>query len=506
MAETGCTDSFKSLHFAVSIAFHCIQQSFARILSIFDVLVLVSWGPIWSDPSNESFWLLSDILCYSRFLVVNIALSYASSGGIWPDALLLLCQVGSIGLLLDIVSSRCVLYVSMIFTSLEFIVVFWSGERRRQRRMWIHNATFRISTLSRNPFHRSRRRSLLLPLVQRQEANEGKARYKEGDVSPLRGELNIVKVNKSLSSSFVDIIPKVSGHSADRRIVHVHCLYRMRGNAPRTIVFLHQFGGGTFTWQTVMAELSEREKSFNLLAFDRVAHGMTFFSSDPLDTGRDESTPVSEEVITFQDAVNMADFDSSLIDLSLDQLGCSGSESSLFFVASGGAGAKVALDYVENNPRRKVDGIALISPYGLKTDGFPSVLKAVATAQVGRALTMSMAMSEVTGVIPRRSWQSRNVPKPLLEVYRASIETPEWEDAMLNLLQRPIKGTYKDPQCPVLLISGEFDHFVESPDEYENLSQIFSSLHSWVVIPKCGAAAQEESPSQVCDQLLDFIR
>ena len=498
MALFGCAENARVVHFAVSLIAELSLQNFARILSVVDVLTLVSWSPILSEPSTEEFRSISDFSCYFRFVVVNITTFFSKSPGVWPDSLLALTQIGSVVLLYYAISSAYLFDVSLLFILCEFSAVFWSGDRRRQRRSWIHNASFRISRLARNPFSRSTRRSLLLPLV---KADESPRDIAGRSLSPTR-ETNAtaaVQVNGNLVSAFVDIIPEVSGYKAEKRVVHVHCMYRFRNRAPVTVVFLHQFGSGTFTWHMLMTELAERA-NFNLLAFDRVGHGLTF-SSELIETSED-MTPISEDlslVTHFQDAVNKPSFDSSLIEQILKFLG---QTQPLVLVSSGGAGARLAIDYAAMRPF--VKGVVLIAPYQLRTDGFPSVLKSVATAQVGRALTVAMARSEVCDVIPRRSWGSGNIPAPLLQAYRESADNPGWEDAMLNLLQRPIEGSVQDPHCPVLIISGQEDHFVESAEEYSEIAKEFENS-SLIQLRHCGAAPQEEVPNQVCGHLIAFV-
>ena len=491
MSQFECSDNTRSARFALSLITEYSQQNISRILTLLDLLSLVSWSPFWDVPSKESFSLVCDLLCFSRFAVLNLVISFAKSVGIWPDVLLILVELGSIVLLSDLLESQRLYNLSILFISLEFVSVFWGGERRRQRRLWVHNATFRISELRRNPFNRSSRRSLLLPLLEERRDPRFAEEAPHGEISPVRSHTEILKISEWISSCFVDVIPEAPGQEIEGTKMHVHCIFHITSSTNTTLVFLHQFGGGAFTWHALLSKFSE-EDSFNLVAFDRIAHGLTFFSQS--------LTPA------YQSAIIRDDFDSTMVDKVLDSLFKGPASTNVVFVACGGAGARVALDYIQLSGKHKVKGIVLISPYGLaKSDGFPSLLKSVATAQVGRALAVSMARSEVSEVIPRRSWDNRRVPDAVLQAYRESVETPGWEDSMLSLLQRPIKGTVPDPGCRVLILCGDNDHLQESPSEYLDLREKFLSETSFIVLNQCGASPQEEQPITVCEQIRAFV-
>ena len=492
---TECASGFQ---FACSFVKELLKQTAGRLVSVADLLVLVSWSPFWSVPKQEPAYPLADLLCYLRVLAVNVAVAFRNSAGIWPDVLLVMTHLLSAVVLSDTFLDSDLYLITLFVTALEFVLVFFSGERRRQRKLWTHNATFRISQLTRNPFQRSTRRSLLLPLLNRRPNS-----HDESD------DVNVVKLHGEIASSFVDITPEVSGHHAEKRILHVHCLTSGNSRARATVVFLHQFGSGAFTWQPVLADLTNER--LNVIAFDRAAHGLTF-ASEPLLESREASvhtTPLGDEEIPtvhFSDAVNTHRFEVELVDALISNFVTGGEDRPIFLVAAGGAGAKIALDYTINSVRKsKVRGLVFVSPFDMSTDGVPSVLKSVVAAQVGRALVVSMAKSEVTDVLVRRSWESKPIPSSITEAYKKSVETPGWEDAMLNLLKRP-----SDPQqipplsVPVLVIAGACDHFIESIDEYRDFAARFPNS-AFEVIPKVGASPQEEKPKDVSRLIRAFI-
>lgn len=483
-------------------------QLSVRLLSVVDLVCLCTWSPVWVTPSQEPFGDVCDLLCYMRFVSLNVARSFSQSANIWPDLLVGLSQILSAVVLSDVVFNSTVLYVSLGLVAAEFVISVFSSERRRQRNLWAHNAAFRISSFRRNPFQRSARRSLLLPLLHPNR----RAKIDVSTETQTIPDPIAVQLNEQILSSFVDIIPEVSGHNPEKRILHVHCLFSTKGDAcTTTFVFIHQFGSGAFTWQSVMADLAQ--SNVNLIAYDRMAHGLTFASEPILDVPRSEFLDVTpsdddmRETLNFQDVVNTSSFDVEMIDILVDKLGCSSER--LFLVACGGAGARIAIDYISRSPRSsQVGGLLLVSPYNLESDGIPSVLRSMAAAQIGRALLVSMAKSEVTDVILRRSWESKEIPQSLVDAYHKAVETPGWEDAMTSLLKRPRDGTEQaslsSATCPVKIVVGEKDHFVESLDSYKDIIRNVSKS-SLTVISKTGASPQEEQPHEVSSIISSFI-
>lgn len=460
-----------------------------------------------------------DFIVYLRVLLVNLVVSFKKSSGIWPDTLVLAVSVSSLLVLYDLILSYPLYNVSSMVIAAEFASVFWSPDRRRQRKLWTHNATFRISQFTRNPFQRSIRRSLLLPLINRRRFQDT-LRQEEPSTPPppvlhveesqLLDTSATLHIKDGLISSFLDVAPPARGHNAERRILHLHCVHSQPCvSAKALVVFLHQFGSGAFTWQSVMGELAQGGR-MDLLAYDRMAHGLTF-ASEPLVESHDsvdDTTPVSEDlslVSHFSDIVNRPGYQVELFSHVISSKAGSLSRS-IILVAAGGAGAQLAVDYAAQNPH--VSKLVFVSPYMFQTGGISSVLRSVVAAQVGRALVVSMAKSEVTDVIPRRSWLSHQVPETILDAYRKAVEVPGWEDAMLNLLQRPVAELPSLPdsvsRIPAMLISGQGDNFTTSPSEYGEFSARFSNMRS-VCVEGSGAAPQEEDPQKVAKLISQFV-
>ena len=495
-----------SVRFALELIGEFTIQSAVRILTILDLVLLSSWSPVWTSPSLEPLASIADCACYTRFICLNVARSFKFSTSIWPDAVATIACLVSIVVLSDVLFNYELYYASFFIISLEFGFSVLSAERRRQRKLWTHNATFRISNQfrRRNPFQRSIRKSLLRPLLPVPTDVEA-------------GAHDIHLEGGKLISSFMDVIPEVKGRNPEKRILHVHCLFsypepKSSSDNP-TIVFLHQFGSGAFTWQYVMADLRERLPNANLIAFDRTAHGLTF-PSDPILPERSVSdildvTPTDEEnveTVSFQDSVNSSNFEIALIDNIVSSRHRDGAP--LVIVSCGGSGANLALAYAsQSDYKSELAGIVVVSPYLTESDGIPSVLRSVASAQVGRALLVSMAKSEVTDVILRRSWDSSEIPSSLVEGYKKAVEMPLWEELMVKILKRPL-FTNVDKKliaCPVVVVSGERDHFVDDKDHYTRWSSDFPKCHN-IRIPMCGASPQEENPHEVSVIINNFIR
>jgi pimeloyl-ACP methyl ester carboxylesterase len=498
--------------FAFELIGEFIIQSLVRICSVIDLVTLTSWSPLWIRPAQEPLAAVSDSLCYLRFASLNLARSFRNSTSIWPDALVVVVSVVSLVVLSDILFDSTLYWTSLVIVGSELASSVLSVERRRQRKLWTHNATFRISQLQRNPFQRSIRKSFLRPLLKNRRTDDASVQT-NNDLET--GGTNEIRLDGKLTSSFIDITPEARGPNPEKRILHVHCLFstlpRLETSPTVTIIFIHQFGSGSFTWQYVMSELCEIMPSANLIAFDRVAHGLTF-PSDPLipeERPLVDLTPLGdEETVNFQDVVCSSDFDIELIDSILDSRIRYDDKSPIVLVSCGGSGANLAIAYASKSVRKSsVAGLVIISPYSTETDGIPSVLKSVASAQVGRALLVSMAKSEVTDVILRRSWESKDIPSSLVEAYKRAVEMPLWEDLMVNILKRSISH-YSDKKmisCPVLVVEGDQDHFLVDPDEYRKWSHELPNSRV-VSIPTCGASPQEEKPHEMVTQIINFIR
>lgn len=512
-------ESCASFRFTCSLLSGYVQESLGRFISVIDLVGLTSWSPVWSSPGMEPAAPLVDLIVYLRVVLVNLVVSFKKSSGIWPDILVLAVCVFSLLVLYDLILSYLLYNVSSMVIVAEFAAVFWSPDRRRQRKLWKHNATFRISQFTRNPFQRSIRRSLLLPLINRRHVPE--VLRNEEPSTPPPPVLNVeesqpldtnttLHMNEGLISSFLDIVPPARGHNAERRILHLHCVHSQPcETAKALVVFLHQFGSGAFTWQSVMAELAQGGQ-MHLLAYDRVAHGLTF-ASEPLVESRDsvnDTTPLSEDlslVSHFSDIVNRPGYEVELLSHVISSTAGS-LDRPVILVVAGGTGARLAVDFATRNPY--VSKLVFVSPYMLQTGGISSVLRSVVAAQVGRALVVSMAKSEVTDVIPRRSWLSHQIPESVLEAYRKAVEVPGWGDAMLNLLKRPVPELPTLPdsvsRIPALLISGQVDHFTTSPSEYSDFAARFSNMCS-VCVHGSGASPQEEDPQTVAQLIYQFV-
>jgi pimeloyl-ACP methyl ester carboxylesterase len=253
--------------------------------------------------------------------------------------------------------------------------------------------------------------------------------------------------------------------------------------------------------------------NLQMIAYDQVAHGMTFADPNPI-RGDEDATPHGEDlskVVHFSDAIHRDDFDLELID-DLVPIATSSHAHQLFpqviFVTCGGTGARIAFDYITSSSRKfSVKGVVFVSPYLIETRGVPSVLRSVASASVGRALVVSMAKSEITQVIPRRSWEARDIPTEIQDAYHKTAEIPEWEDSILSYLRRPIEVPFHPPRlaCKSLVIKGEFDHWVTSDHEYEKFASAIGCHIPVATIQKSGSWPQEEQPATLASLIYQFV-
>jgi pimeloyl-ACP methyl ester carboxylesterase len=501
MSESDVVPSSSSscIQFTLLLFTELVSQNFLRVVTIFDFLLLSTYSPVWDYPSQEPMAPILDGLSFIRIVFANVIFTFRRSSGIWPDVAISLITGLSVFFVYNLVFSWSLFLMSITVVSCEFASCFWSADRRRQRRLWVHNAEFRIATFRRNPFQRSNRRSLLLPLL----ASNSPAAPQAVPPSPtLASQKNIVPLNEHLVSTFTDVIPHVEGYRAEKKVLHVHSIQSTVAVSNDCVVFLHQFGSGAFTWQSVMSELAG--SSASLVAFDRVAHGMTFPDQHAIVEYVEDATPHGEDlsqVVHFNEAIQSEEFDSTLVD---ELVG----DKSVVFVSCGGSGARIALLYTRKHPER-VRGMVLISPYGINSaGGVPSILKSVASASVGRALIVSMARSEILQVIPHRGWHSPNIPEKVLDTYARSVEVPGWEDCMLGYLERPATevDVCVQPHVPCLIVEGEYDRCRDSSEEYVLLKNKMGQHVQSVSIPEVGAWPQEEKPKEVGEIINQFLR
>lgn len=163
-----------------------------------------------------------------------------------------------------------------------------------------------------------------------------------------------------------------------------------------------------------------------------------------------------------------------------------------------------ALQFYESH-KSLVRGIIFISPYWVGFGGIPSILRSMASANVGRALLLSMTKSEVTDLLPRRAWGTRVIPNSLLAAYRHCVDVPGWEEDILQVLARTTASHRpKNVDVPVLLLHGDSDHLTEAPAEYAEFISEFSHSRT-TVLADCGAAPQEELPELVCAAITAFV-
>jgi len=503
-ASTSC------MWFTLILFSDLVCQNLCRIATMFDFLLLSSYSPLCvSNDSFEPMTPVLDFLCLVRIALINLIYTFRRSSGIWPDFAMV--SISSLGVFFayNLTFTWSVFFITVLIISAEFASAFWSPDRRRQRKLWVHNAEFRITSLRRNPFQRNTRRSLLLPLLSRADQPPVDVPVQRPPTTPQLNPLdlrkNILPLDEYLISTFTDIIPETTGYKAEKKVLHVHSIETtqvQKVDDKDVIVFLHQFGSGAFTWQQVMSSLAS-DKTSGLLAFDRVAHGMTFPDQNPIVDFSEDATPHGEDlskVLHFSDSIQTEEFDVSLInDLAGDKR--------VVIVTCGGAGARLALLYMQQFPDR-VRGLVLISPYGINTgNGVPTILKSVASASVGRALIVSMARSEILQVIPHRGWHCPSIPENVLGTYARSVEVPGWEDCMLGYLQRPTSevNVSVPTNIPCLIVEGEYDRCRESTNEYAELKSLMGDHVQITSIPEVGAWPQEEKPDVVAQIIKQFM-
>ena len=567
------------VHFAALFVFHWVSGTLCRVLTLFDLAIAV-WHFRESPAKSEQHEVRISKIFYlslslTRLVGLNILVSFRKFNSILIDICLCATQGLSLAFAIGVPiffafkidisvtgddsvreGVKQQILFSLIFQALilsEFITLFGHADRVRARQVWQHNATFRFprskfSLKKMNPFRKAARKDLLLPLIshpdqadspiakrsegrrskwspinapshlvsptssdQRSEVHLGeediwtfhdKEEFMSAEATPRRSEqlreATTVAVSETLASSMVDISD-----------LHVHCLVsRKAASRPSKlqILYLHQFGSGAFTWQPVMSRVAcASDREIDQIAFDRYGHGLTVSKSQHfphLPTNLFTAASIIPQLLP------------QLAADSLSQKDTSTSSPSLIVVAAGGYGARLAF---ELSSVIHISGLILISPSAFETNGIPSILRSISSTSVGRALTLSMARTEIASVLPKQGWSSYSDPRfnQLIDAYRKSVQVPEWEDAIVNMLQNcreEIDLMAPDSEnddsvsvsCPAIILFSDSSESTRM--EMAALRSRYFPSALLVPVPETGSSIQEQRPEFVANYIVQFIQ
>ena len=269
----------------------------------------------------------------------------------------------------------------------------------------------------------------------------------------------------------------------------VHVCEFGKGVGHVNLVFLHQFGSGTFTFSESAGIFLQKypEKVNKLISFDRVGFGTT---SRPDEGG---SVVISGKKMHAYDSQLSAVLTKELI----------GSEPTV--LVGCGVGGLIALEAVSSQIDQSVLGMILISP---TNEGFPRVVRSAVSSKVGRAVSLALLKAELGDFLVKRGWtQGSNVPDILLDKYRNVMRMPGWGSALIAVLKNWKNTEISTKKFPVLVISGGKDKIVSESEVRKFATDLSMQSDSVVLksIAHFGHVPQEEFPADFAQVLAEFL-
>lgn len=243
------------------------------------------------------------------------------------------------------------------------------------------------------------------------------------------------------------------------------------------VVLLHGFGASLYTWRHTLPAVAGA--GYRVVAFDNRGFG---FSGKPLR------------------GYHNADYARLVVAL-LDSLGISSAV--LVGHSMGGAiAAEVALAY----PAR-VRGLVLIDAAGFGVR-WPGVLKVARWPWIG-AVATALRSRWVTERILRSTYADPGKVRAAdVDQYYAPVPEPGFGRALRGVLREfrfdTLPGRLGALQSPTLVMWGDADRWIPVPAGSQLASEV--PRGAFVIIPRTGHSAADESPDAVNRLLLDFLK
>ncbi len=263
--------------------------------------------------------------------------------------------------------------------------------------------------------------------------------------------------------------------------------YRLEGDDPCAVLFLHGFGASLFSWRESVADASAR---CTAVAFDRPAFGLT---ERPLDGEWEGPNPYSP--------TTQADHAIALMD-------ALGIERAVLVGHS--AGGAIAVIAAARHPER-VRGLVLEAPAVLSSGGTPRLVRPLlATPQARRVgpLVLRRTLGGTRGEeLVRAAWADPDaVSAETIEGYRRPLQVRDWDRALWELVIAPRPD---DPaellsgvECPVLVIAGTEDRAVPFEDSARVAELLDARLATFEGV---GHIPHEEAPERFASELYRFL-
>jgi len=289
-------------------------------------------------------------------------------------------------------------------------------------------------------------------------------------VPPLEGTLP-PKALADFDSQFIEI----NGLS-----VHVKTM----GQSQPVFVLLHGFGASLYSWQAVMAPLSQHG---TVIAFDRPAFGLT---ERPL-TWEGQNPYGLEAQVALTVGV-------------LDHFGVQQA-----ILVGHSAGGTVSMKTALAHPER-VSALVLVDPAVYSGGGGPVWMRPLLnTPQLRRLGPLFARQIRARGPeMIELAWHNPALLQPeMIEVYKKPLQVENWDKALweFTLASRPsgLAEHLNEFTLPVLVITGDHDRIVPTEDSLRLASVLPNA--ELVVITDAGHVPHEERPAAFMDAVSNFL-
>ena len=255
----------------------------------------------------------------------------------------------------------------------------------------------------------------------------------------------------------------------------VNLRYTETGTPSPTLLLLHGFGGGVFSWRKVTAPLAQQAR---VIAFDRPGFGLS------------ERPTVTKAQNPYTAAAQVT--------LSLGLLDTLGVDKAILVGHS--AGGAVAVNFALEHPER-VAGLILIDP-ALSSGGPPAWVRALYNtpqmARLGPYLMRPFGEDAGLELLRRAYADPSRLAEADIKGYRRPLQADNWDKALWEVTKanRPynLLPRLAELKVPTLIISGAEDKIVP-------LEQTQKAAHSITgaelkVLQGCGHVPQEECPQK----------
>jgi pimeloyl-ACP methyl ester carboxylesterase len=316
-----------------------------------------------------------------------------------------------------------------------------------------------------------------------------KPRIGRTGLAVLAGGLVIVSVGPFLVPvpPLVGTLPPKALADFDSQFIEINGLsvhVKTMGQGQPVFVLLHGFGASLYSWQAVMAPLSQHG---TVIAFDRPAFGLT---ERPLTWEGQNPYGLEAQVALTVGVLDHFDVQQAIL------VGHS---------AGGTVSMKTALAHPE-----RVSALVLVDPAVYSRSVAPAWVRLlIKTPQMRRLGPLFARQIQARGPeMIELAWHNPALLQPeMIEVYKKPLQVENWDKALweFTLASRPsgLAEHLNEFTLPVLVITGDDDRIVPTADSLWLASVLPNA--ELVVITDAGHVPHEERPAAFMDAVSNFL-